>query len=254
MAVRVGSAIFEDHVSIEIAPNNWTDTFILPIHYDRGLPPWDYAEVVKTVMPTLKELRRSASLWVPVMAPESWYFEEVKFALHLSSFPIAVTDGRNLPGLLDFCRLPGVYYSPCHGGAPVDLSLIADLSAHAVRCLLTMARLVAAYTNEVASTCLIEDRACRNALWELEKQGYVKYHENDNNIDSHLSMVRQRVSQKEKNAQEVWPYWTIRRPGLSVALRVWGVPAGADFRYRTERNRLLDSIHRRRSRQWPKGS
>jgi hypothetical protein len=115
-----------------------------------------------------------------------------------------------------------------------------------------MARLVAAYTNEVASTCLIEDRACRNALWELEKHGYVKYHENDNNIDSHLSKVRQRVSQKEKNAQEVWPYWTIRRPCLSVALRVWGVPAGADFRYRTERNRLLDSIHRRRSRQWPK--
>ena len=77
MAVRVGSAVFEDHISIEIVPNKWTDTFILPIRHDMALPPWDYAEVVNTVIPTLLKLRRGASLWVPVIAPVRWYFEEV---------------------------------------------------------------------------------------------------------------------------------------------------------------------------------
>ncbi len=115
-----------------------------------------------------------------------------------------------------------------------------------------MARLTAAYTNEVASSCMMEDRACRSALWELEKHGYVEYHQNDAYIDSHLSSSRQRSSKGEKQAEDVWPYWRIRRPGLSAALRAWGVPAGAEFGYRSERNRLLDSVHRRRSRQWPK--
>ena len=69
MAVQVGSAVFEDHISIEVFPNKWTDTFILPVRPNMALPPWDYAEVVKTVIPTLKKLRRGASLWVPVLAP-----------------------------------------------------------------------------------------------------------------------------------------------------------------------------------------
>ncbi len=99
---------------------------------------------------------------------------------------------------------------------------------------------------------MLEDRACRSALWELEKRGYVEYHQNDAFIDSHLSSARQRSSKGEKRDEDIWPYWRIRRPGLSAALRAWGVPAGAEYGYRSERNRLLDSVHRRRSRQWPK--
>jgi hypothetical protein len=41
MAVRVGSAVFEDHISIEVLPNKWTDTFVLLIRHDMALPPWD---------------------------------------------------------------------------------------------------------------------------------------------------------------------------------------------------------------------
>ena len=252
MAVRVGSAIFEDHISIELVPNKWTDTFILPIRHDMALPPWDYAEVVNTVIPSLIKSRRGASLWIPVMAPERWYFEEVKYALRDASMSVAVTCGRNQPGILDFSRPPAVYDVPCRGGAPIDPLPVSDLSENALQSLLVMARLTAAYTNEVASSCMIEDRACRSALWELEKRGYVEYHQNDTYIDSHLSSSRQRSSKGEKKDEDVWPYWRIRRPGLSAALRAWGVPAGAEFGYRSERNRLLDSVHRRRSRQWPK--
>jgi hypothetical protein len=165
--------------------------------------------------------------------------------------PVAVTCGRNQPGILDFSRPPAVYDVPCGGGALVDPPA-SDLSDHALQSLLVMARLTAAYTNEVASSCMMEDRACRSVLWELEQRGYVAYHQNDANIDSHLSSSRQRSSKGEKQDDDVWPYWRIRRPGVSAALRTWGVPAGAEFGYRSERNRLLDSVHRRRSRQWPK--
>ena len=252
MAVRVGSAIFEDHLSIELVPRKWTDTFILSARHDMALPPWDYAEVVNTVLPSLIKLRRGASLWVPVLAPGEWYFEEVKYALRNASIPVAVTCSRKQPGILDFSRPPAVYDMPCRGGAPADSSLASELSDNALHCLLVMARLTAAYTNEVASSCMIEDRACRSALWELEKRGYVEYHKNDSYIDSHLSSARQRSSKGERKNEDIWPYWRIRRPGLSAALRAWGVPAGEVFGYRSERNRLLDSVHRRRSRQWPK--
>lgn len=235
MTVRVGSAVFEDHISIEVAPNRWTDTFVLPVWHDLALPPWDYAEVVKTVSPLLIKLRRGASLWVPVIAPGKWYFEEVKYALRNASIPVAVTCGRQQPGILDFSRPPGVYDVPYRGGAPVEPRSGSKLSDHALRSLLVLARLTAAYTNEVASSCMIEDRACRNALWELEQRGYVEYHKNDAYIDSHLSSSRQRSSKGEKKEEDMWPYWRIRRPGLSVALRVWGVPAGAEFCYRSER-------------------
>ncbi len=252
MTVRVGSAVFEDHISIEVVPNKWTDTFILPIWHDMALPPWDFAEVANTVIPLLIKLRRGASLWVPVMAPGKWYFEEVKYALRNASIPVAVTPGRHQPGILDFSRPPGVYDVPCRGGVPADPRSGSDLSDNELRSLLVMARLTAAYTNEVASSCIMEDRACRNALRELERRGYVEYHKSDTYIDSHLSSSRQKSSKGEKKEEDVWPYWRIRRPGLSAALRTWGVPAGGEFCYRSERNRLLDSVHRRRSRQWPK--
>lgn len=252
MAVRVGSAVFEEHTSLEVLPNKWTDTFVLPIYYNRALPPWDYAEVVNTVMPILTKFRRGASLWIPVIAPGKWYFEEVKYALRNASIPVAVTSGQNQPGILDFSRPPGAFGAPCRAGAGVDLSSDKELSVSQLKSLLVMARLTAAYTNEVASSCLIEDRACRSALRELEQMGFVEYHKNDVYIDSHLSSSRQKSSRGERRKDDIWPYWRIRRSGLSVALRSWGVPTGAVFNNRSERNRLLDSIHRRRSRQWPK--
>jgi hypothetical protein len=71
------------------------------------------------------------------------YFEEVKFALRDSRFPVAVTCGRKEPGILDFSSAPGVYDVPCRGGAPAELSPVADLSDKALGSLLVMARLTA---------------------------------------------------------------------------------------------------------------
>lgn len=250
MPVRVGSAVFDDHLSLEVWPKSWTDTFVFPIRYDAALPPWDYAEAVKTTIPVLKKMRRSPSLWVPVMAPGKWYYEEVRYALRNPTIPVAVTRGRQtLPRAIDFSVLPGVSGSANVGGVPVAVP--SQLSERAQRCLLTMARLVSAYTNEVANTSLINRTYCLDALRELESEGYVEYHEHDPYIDAHIVRARGRSSKGEKKEKDIHPYWRIRRPGVSAALRLWGVPAGGKFACRSERIKLFDSIHRRRSRQWP---
>jgi hypothetical protein len=116
-----------------------------------------------------------------------------------------------------------------------------------------MARLTAAYTSVVASGCLMSDKSCGAALWELEEAGYVEYHPCVPDIDSHLGGAQRLSSQgsHKRKGGEPRPYWRIRRAGLSAALRAWGVPADARFAYRTERHRLLDGTHRRRTRQWP---
>ena len=254
MAVRVGKAVFDDHVSIEIAPGRWTDTFVMPVKHDRALPPWDYAAAVRTVIKPLSSLRRGASLWVPVSDRGTWYFEEVKHSLRDVRMPLAVTLGQdNLPGISDFSSIPPLYDLPCRGGVPAEKPKALQLSNNALSCLFVMARLTAAYTSEVASGCLRSDTTCRGALWELEKAGYIEYHRCDPYIDSHLVSSRRLSSQglRTKKDEEPRPYWRIRRPGLSAALRAWGVPPYAQFGSRTERNRLLDSTHRRRSRQWP---
>ena len=61
MATRVGSAVFEDHISTEVWPGSWTDTFVFPISHVAALPPWDYAEVVKTTIPVLKKMRKATA-------------------------------------------------------------------------------------------------------------------------------------------------------------------------------------------------
>lgn len=254
MAVRVGKAVFEDHISIELAPRRWTDTFVLPVKHNWALPPWDYADVVRTVAKPLSRHRRGASLWVPVSDPGRWYFEEVKYSLRDLPMPLAVTFGRDRrPALSDFSRMPPVYNAPCRGGIPAEEPSAFRLSENALACLFVMTRLVAAYTSEVASGCLMSDTTSRAALWELEKAGYVEYHQCDPYIDYHLLSTQRLASQGAQSRQddESRPYWRIRRPGLSAALRAWGVPPEAEFGGRTERNRLLDSTHRRRSRQWP---
>src|SRR5215208_527819 len=247
MATRVGSAVFEDHISMEVWPGSWTDTFVFPVRYDAALPPWDYAEVVKTTIPVLKKLRRGvASLWVPVMAPGKWYFEEVKYALRNPSIPVAVTNGKErLPRAIDFSVIPGIREVASPPGLPADKLATSNLNERTVRCLLALARLTVAYTNEIARYCMINEAYCLESLRELENLRYIE-HCVDPFIDFHLMSARQKSSMGSVEDKDSRPYWRIRRPGVSAALRQWGVPAGVPFDFRLERNKLLDSPHRRR--------
>jgi hypothetical protein len=108
----------------------------------------------------------------------------------------------------------------------------------------------------VECSLLLGEWATRTALRTLARHGYIEYHSNDGNIDAHLLASKPKLYDKKRRGMkwngDYWPYWKIRKPGLSAALRAWGVPAGIQFDYRLERTRLLNSHHRRRSRQWPK--
>ncbi len=252
MATRVGSAVFEDHISMEVWPGSWTDTFVFPIRYDAALPPWDYAEVVKTTIPVLKKMRKGvASLWVPVMGPGKWYFEEVKYALRNPTIPVAVTNGKErLPRTIDFSVIPGIREVVSPPGPPADELATSKLDDRTIRCLLALARLTVAYTNEIARYCLINEAYCLESLRALEKLRYIEHRE-DPLIDFHLMNSRQKASIGSVSDKNIRPYWKIKRPGVSAALRHWGVPAGIPYAFRTERNTLPDGAHRRRSRQWP---
>ena len=105
-----------------------------------------------------------------------------------------------------------------------------------------MARADCAYTAEVASLSNISLTTARKALHALEKSGYI------------------RLSESGK-----YPFWKTRRPGLSVALRSWGLPPGRSFSGRKERGRSAckereipkpkrrssAGRHRRTARLWP---
>jgi hypothetical protein len=256
MAIRVGPAIFENHVSIEVIPGKWTDTFIFPVRHDMALPPWSYAEVVKKVIRPLRKLRRGASLWVPVLTPGKWYFEETKYALRKASIAVAVTQDLELPRILDFSSPPGIYDVPCQGGEPDDPLVAVDLKKNALRCLLKMACFTAAFSSEIACSLMIAEGTSRRALKTLVARGYVEYHPNDGNMDSHLVEAKASRTGGSRRKSTMWngdhfPYWKIKRQGVSAALRAWGVPIGTGFDQRLEKNRLLNSLHRRRSRQWP---
>jgi hypothetical protein len=185
------------------------------------------------------------------MAPGRWYFEEVKYALRNPSIPVAVTKGKeHLPRTIDFSVLPGIREIPSPPGLPTDELSTFQLSERTISCLLALARLTVAYTNEISRYCMINEAYCLESLRELESLRYIEHRE-DPFINSHLMTARQKSSMGSVKEEGIRPYWRIRRPGVSAALRHWGVPAGVPFEFRSERNKLVDGPHRRRSRQWP---
>lgn len=250
MAVRVGNATFADHVSVEVGPNMWTDTFVYPISYKHGLPPWDYARAVRLFVPTLEKMRKGrATIWVPVESPPdpsgTWYYRSVK--QHLQNMglpiPIAVTQGReHLPAMGDFTFFPRTLQYPAEGGPKTADLDYGKISAHALRSLQVLNRITVGYTAEIASLTEVSKPTARKALSELASLGLVKWLGNDQDIDVHLGFNTK--SQKKERS-----YWRIMRVGTSLALRSVGIPENFDFDGRKER-RIKNGRHRQVSRTW----
>ena len=184
MAVRVGNITFADHVSVEIGTKMWTDTFVYPISYEHGLPPWDYAKAVRFLAPTLEKMRKgNATIWVPVEAPPdssgSWYYRSVKGHLQNMglSIPIAVTRGReHLPAMGDFTLFPRILPYPAEGAPKVGDLDYGQLSTHALRSLQVLNRITVGYTAEIASLIEVSKPTARKALNELAGLGSILAH------------------------------------------------------------------------------
>jgi hypothetical protein len=243
--VRVGSLLFDDWHSLQLN-EGWSDTFVYRILATDGLPPVDYARAVRRVVPPLLKLRHSASLWVTVESPSggTWYSEQVRRTLHGISAPVAVTDGLDTPPKLNdfsFCPWTERIQSPRPPQASNPFP--DDITSNELHCLQVLARLEQAYTLEVASLVGISRPTARKALKSLYGRGLLDF-------VPESSTVR-------------YPYWEIRRPGVSLALRSWGISAGVSFPRRKERRYggqkksdsqkvlYVSGRHRNTSRLWP---
>ena len=266
MTVRVGNATFDDHVSIEVFPGQWTDTFVYPISYKHGLPPWDYAEAVRLLAPTLQKLRKGgATLWVPVeTAPDGkglWFYRSVKESLAWDMpVPVAVTQGRaTLPQIGDFTYSPRVLPFPAPGGSTnAETWNPGGLSVHAVICIQVLNRITVGFTAEIASLAGISKPTARQALHDLVGMGFVTRINGLQDIDSHVEKKRIQAKRPIENPDtyddapgqdEKYSYWRINRSGVSFALRSIGVPAYFNFTERKER-KIKNGKHRRISRMW----
>ncbi len=234
----VGSLTFESWQSLYWG-NGWSDTFVFPLHPHAGLPPGDYASVIRLIAPTLARLRRGASLWVPVTTnvvttnaekgDDVWFYREVKAALRGLPVPVAVTHGcAAAPRPTDFSFSPWTYYQPHPAPPRVDVDGIGGnhLSANALNCLRVLARLGKACTAEIASLAGLSIPTARKALKVLMGRRFVVV------TGSHHS-----------------PVWEIKRPGVSAALRSWHVPLSVSFEKRKERA-YAQGRHKRMARLW----
>ena len=242
MTVRIGKVLFDNWESLEL-PDGWSDTFIFRLSPTDGLPPADYAQVIRTLIPPVRKLRKSASLWVQVCGKPSregvWFIQAVRYALWGLPAPFAVTSDSVLPKIWDFSFYPWVDRQLLPRPPTADpYQKGKNLSLVKLGCLRVLARADCAYTAEVASLTGLSLTTVRKTLRTLKKSGLVELMESGR-----------------------YPFWKIRRSGLSTALRSWGVPPGHAFSSRKERgrsackdrgvsNRNKERRHRRTARLW----
>jgi len=228
MGVRVCSLVFAEWRSFPLG-RGWSDTFVFPLSAQAGLPPREYSQPLRRMARQLAGLRPGVSMWVPVQAPGGgWYAEEVRQALRGLPLAVAVTQGAgSLPRLRDFSFCPGLFHAPTPSPpTAVDFG-IDKLSLQEIQALRVLARLETGYAAEVASLCGVSSPTARQALWELTGRRLV-----------------------ERRGQEAFPIWKVRRAGVSLALRSWGMPPGVAFPGRQERT-AAGWRHRRTARLWP---
>ena len=257
VTVRIGKIRFDDWVSLEL-PGGWSDTFVFQTSPTDGLPPADYARVIRSLIPPVLKLRKSASLWVQCGKPRAehsrnasesvgegrWFIQEIRQALWGLPAPVAVTSDSVRPQIWDFSFFPWVDSEILSRPPTAEPYLKGkNLSSSALGCLQVLARANCAYTAEVASLVGFSLTTTRKALHALDENGYIQ------------------LIEKGK-----YPFWKIRRPGLSIALRSWRLPPGRAFSGRKERGRSAckerennqpkklrssSGRHRRTARLWP---
>ncbi|MDO9128543.1 MAG: hypothetical protein Q7U34_01625, partial [Anaerolineales bacterium] len=201
--------------------------------------------------------RRGSCAWVKVNAPGTWFLAEIRNSLRGLPIPVVVTTAvtpfvprtpaarrcetatnASLPGLpggagsklqiTDFSFRPRTFSSPSPPPPAADdlPKGTNELPERELACLRVLARLETAFTSEIASLAGMSIPYARQALVALRKQRLAYYESGD------------------------YPFWKLSRPGLSLALRSWNVPASMKFSFYKERARS-QGRHRRDARLWP---
>jgi hypothetical protein len=252
--VHVGTSVFHGWTTLEYPPAGWTDTFIFSMQHDSGLPPGDYAQLLKKLTWQLNKLRKGASIWVQVDGPGMWYGKEVRRVLRGLNLPVAVTStGVSQPKLESFNWMPYTLRVPS-GPPPLAADwYLGDLSGEQLTCLRVLARLQKGYTKEIAALQGCGNKKVRSMLRMLVEKGYALYTTDFVNPARPKRMIR--IGGKEfccsiPGEKRKYPFWQITKKGISIALRSWGLPPNYYFPERKEFRTPPDRKHRRIARQW----
>jgi len=239
MTVRMDDVTFSDWVSLQY-PQGWTDTFIFRIDAKACIPPFNYALLIRRLVAHVRVKRSCASIWVQVDSPGEWFVAEVRKSLRGLRLPFAVTRAGVMPGFLEFSGNPKMFdASPSK--PPVVDDVLSSVSQDELRCLQVLARMDHGLEDEISSLsglALAVTTACLKRL--VDRKFLV--HE-----------MRQKIPLVKSKPKQVscLPYWYLKRRGLDLALRGWGVPRGIGFRKRKEAHLWqLETVHRHISRLW----
>jgi hypothetical protein len=212
MPVRLGDVQFSDWVSLPME-GGWTDTFVFRVSATACLPPFAYAPLIRRLAARkTRLLRPSLSLWIQVDAPGEWFAAELRRSLRGLLVPYAVTNGR-VPEYVDFSFNPWLGHS--NTGRPPEIDMpIEGVSGAELLCLQALGRMIKGEMDEIASLTGLAVDVVETTLRELEKQELI------------IFKVGQRIVRRRGYIPEDDPYplWHLKRQGLSIALRSWGIP------------------------------
>jgi len=240
MTVRIGDVTFFDWTSLQY-PDGWTDTFIFRIDAKSCIPPFNYAPLIRRMVAHVVHKRACASIWVQVDSPGEWFAAEVRRSLRGLKLPFAVTRTGGKSEILEFSCKPRMFVNPPAHPLVVDENL-PPVSSDELRCLQALARMEQGLESEVSSLTGLTRNATTNCLGSLADQVFLAYE---------MRLKIPPVKSKPKQISSL-PYWYIKRRGLNLALRSWGVPRGVVFWRRKEAYLWqLGTAHRHIARLWP---
>jgi len=173
-------------------------------------------------------------LWIQVESPGRWYLEEVKSALYGLPLATAITHRDIRPVLTDFSFIPQTFIKSSPGAPIADDWKSVDMANEEIQALRVLTRIKTGYTSEVASLIGVSVWKARRMLRDLHKK--------------ELIISQEKPPKKWDEKKRFYPSWSVKRKGVSLALRSWGVPKGANFSAYKERRNPEDGRHRRTSR------
>jgi hypothetical protein len=217
----------------------WLNLFVYYINGKARLPPSAWDEIIYRLMNQLKARTRFPCLWAKVDSQSKWFTTELKALLSQRSLPLLITNAGEKQDptrlLAEFLATPAMI--PTKPFEPDFLAPIFPEEALNQRekaklaILRPLARMLSAFTNEVASTSGFGLTYVRPILLELVEEGFVAPFE-----ESITSNSRK------------YPSWKITRKGLRYVFTSWNIPGNVRIMSVIKEQKYSGRKHRKISR------
>lgn len=217
----------------------WLNLFVYRINGKAGLPPSAWDEIIARLMNQLKARTRFPCLWVKVDSQGHWFVTELKILLSQRSLPVLITNAhekRDAAALLgEFLATPSM--TPAKLLAPDFLipifseETLNQREKAKLAILRPLARMLSAFTKEVASTSGFGLTYVRPILLELVEEGLVLPFEESITPNSRK-----------------YPSWQITRKGLRYVLSSWNIPGNIRIMSVIKEQKYSGRKHRKLSR------